>query len=170
MPEKKACPPPISRLRADETNVLFALYASLQEIDNAKRDMEKRLRTIPGAWRDISLLRSVLSKLLDRIFETIPTEKLLSLHKNMKHMSYRIYFARPVTSDPDDVIVSGEDMEVLTRYAHDYGCTACDRDCNKCDLGKALDHTMIQTRGYNESWSWIDCERDYDDKDVMPLD
>lgn len=167
--EKKARAPTVQRLRADETNDLFALYASLHEIDRAKQDMEKRLRSIPGGWRDVSLVRSVLSKLIDRILETVPTDKLLSLSRNMKCMSYRVYFARPVTLPHDQVIVDGDDLATLTRYAHEYSCTACDNDCNKCELGKALDHIMIQSRGHNESWSWIDCDRDYEDKDAMPI-
>ena len=109
-------------------------------------------------------------EVIDRILETIPLEKLLALQRNMKCMSYRIYLAKPVTLPKEDVIVKGEDLATLARYAHDYSCTACDKDCNKCELGAALDHTMIQSRGHNESWSWIDCDRDYEDKDVIRLD
>ena len=58
--EKKARSPTITRLRADETDSVFALSACLQEIDKAKQSMEKRLKTIPGGWRDIALVRSVL--------------------------------------------------------------------------------------------------------------
>ena len=168
--EKKARSPTITRLRADETDSVFALYACLQEIDKAKKSMEKRFRTIPGGWRDISMLRSVLSKLIDRILETVPSDKLVSLSKNMRYMSYRVYFVRPVTLPHDEVVVTGDDLATLTQYAHEYSCTACDKDCNKCELGKALDHVMIQCRKHNESWSWIDCTRDYDEKDAMPLD
>lgn len=172
MPKKEESvrAPTVMRLRSDETNDLFALYASLHEIDRAKSSLEKRLRSIPGAWRDISLLRSVLSKLVDRILETVPPEKLVSISRNMRCMTYRVYLSRPVTIPHDEVLVDGEDLEVLTRYAHGYTCVGCDKDCNKCELGKALDHVMIQCRGYHESWSWIDCDRDYDDKDVMRVD
>lgn len=168
--DKKARAPAPLRLRSSETDALFALYASLQEIDHAKSEMEKRLRSIPGGWRDISLIRSVLSKLIDRILETVPLEKLVSLNRNMRHMTYRVYFAPPVTIPPDEVIVKGDDLAVLIRYAHSFSCTACDNDCNKCALGKALDHTMVQSRGCHESWSWIDCDREYEEKDVMRLD
>ena len=168
--EKKARSPTITRLRADETDSVFALSACLQEIDKAKQSMEKRLKTIPGGWRDIALVRSVLSKLIDRILETVPSDKLVSLSKNMRYMSYRVFFARPVILPRDEVVVVGEDLEVLTRYAHEYSCLACDNDCNKCELGKALDHTMIQCRKHNESWSWIDCTKDYSERDAMPLD
>ena len=67
--EDKKARAPTMRLRASETDSLFALYASLQEIDHAKGDMEKRIRSVPGGWRDISLIRAVLSKLIDRILE-----------------------------------------------------------------------------------------------------
>lgn len=159
------------RLRASETNALFTLYASLQEIDHAKDEMEKRLRAIPYGWRDISLIRSVLSKLIDQILETVPIEKLVSLSRNMRCMSYRVYFAPPVTAPPpDEVIVKAEDLAALAKYAHECTCIACDKNCNKCELGAALDHTLIQSRRRNESWSWIDCDQDYEDKDAIRLD
>ncbi len=168
--EEKARSLAVTRLRADETSSLLALYASLQEIDTAKENMEKRLRTIPGGWRDISLVRTVLSKLIDRLLGTVPIEKLQSISRNMRCMTYRIHFVRPVTLPPDEAIVNGDDLETLIRCAHNFYCVACDKDCNKCNLGKALDHTMIQCRKHNESWSWIDCETDYDDEDVIHFD
>lgn len=172
MPDEKKARAPTERVRlyAAETDSVFALIASQMELEKAKRVMERRLRTIPGAWRDISLLCAVLSKLIDKILETVPIDKLQQLQRNMKYMSYRVYMAKPVTIPKDEVVVSGEDMEVLTRYAHEYSCIACDKDCNKCELGKALDHTMIQSRKRNESWSWINGTEDYTDSDAMQVD
>ena len=169
MPEEDRTRAPTMRLRATETDSLFALYASLQEIDRAKADLERRIKLTQNGWRDVSMIRSVLSKLIDKILETIPREKLVSLKRNMRSMRYRIYLARPVTMPPEQIIIDGEDMATLVKYAHDYSCIACDKDCNKCELGKALDHAMIQCRGRNESWSWIDCTKDYEDKDAIKI-
>ena len=168
--EKKTRAPTLLRLRAAETTVLFAFYASLHEIDRAKKEMEKRIRLIPNGWRDINLIQSVLTRLVDQIRKTIPPDKLSSLDRNGKRMTYRVHFTPPVTLPPDELIIKGDDLDTLVRYAHDYSCTACDKDCNKCTLGKALDHTMIQCRGRNESWSWIDCGQDYEEKNAIQME
>ena len=158
------------RLRSEETNDLFALCASLDQFDRAQTDMQKRLSAIPYGKRDMAMLQSVLSKLIDRIIDTIPTDKRDSLMRNMRRMCYRIYLSRPAAIPPEEVILSGTDMEVLTRYAHGYACLGCDNDCNKCELGKALDHVMIQCRGHNESWSLIDCKNELSDTNAVSVE
>ena len=160
--EKKA--PEVSRLRADEMDNLLALYASLQEMETAKRVMEARLRSIPGGWRDISMIRSVLSRLIEQLMKTIPSDKLLSLSRNVKHMSYRVYLAHPVTKPREEVIVGGNDLHTLVEKAHAWNCTLCEQDCNKCELGQALDHVMIQCRGRRESWADIRIRDDWTDE------
>ena len=77
MQEKEALE--ISRLRSDEANDLFALFAALQEFEKAKDHMRQRLKAIPGGMRDMSMLYTVLSKLVGKIVQTIPPEKRLSL-------------------------------------------------------------------------------------------
>ena len=157
------------RLRSDETESMFALFAGLQELEKAMASMERRLRSIPNGWRDIRMLWSVQTKLIDKLMLTVPPEKLSSLKRNLRHMCYRIYMYHPVDVPDDEVVVADDDLKALTEYAHGYACLACENNCNTCKLGKALDHVMIQTRKYDERWSWIDCETDYTDAQAIPV-
>ena len=159
--EKKVRLPTIQRLRGTELESLYSLLASLKEIRNAREAMESRLRSIPNGLRDISMLWAVLSKLIDKLIETIPADKRLSLTRNARHMVYRVYAVKPVSLPHDMAFIATNDLSALAKAAHDYACTACDNDCNKCDLGKALDHIMVQCRARNESWSWISGVGDY---------
>lgn len=160
--------PPLMRLRSEETDYIYSLYAALQEIDNAKRDMERRFRAIPGGWRDISMLSAVLTRLMEKVIATIPPEKRMALHRNARHMTYRVYLVPPVTGlPPDEVVVKGDDLNALLKTAHSWNCFACDKNCNQCDLGKAFDHVMIQCRKRNESWAQIDMEADTKEDDLQ---
>ncbi len=155
----------ISRLHSDEVNSLFAMFAALQEFNAAKETMQRRLRSIPGGTRDIAMLHSVLGKLIDKVIETIPVEKRVSLARNMKHMSYKVYLVTPINSTgKNEIIVDEEVLRTLIDVSHYWQCGACDNDCNKCALGKALDKAMIQCRGRNESWSEIDMHEEYTDE------
>ena len=162
MPDgKKARSPTVQRLRGAELESLFALLAGMKEIQAAKESMENRFRSIPGGYRDISMIYAVLSKLIDKLLETVPDDKRQSLRRNAKYMVYRVYPAKPVSLPGDEAVVYAKDLSVLAKTAHDYACTACDNDCNKCEIGQALDRIMVQCRARKESWSDIDGIGDY---------
>lgn len=156
--DKKARAPTITRLHSAEVNGMYMLYAAWHDFSQIKQMLEKRLRTIPGGWRDFSLVVSVMSKLIDKLLQTIPQDKLISMSRNMKHMSYRVYLVRPVTPPEDEIVVDADDLAALAKYSHQYACLACNGNCDKCSLGKALDHTMVQSRERGESWAWISCD------------
>ena len=83
----------------------------------------------------------------------------------MRNMIYKVYFARPVNgSGPDEVIVGENDLYTLIEKAHSWNCMLCENDCNKCDLGQALDHVMIQSRGRKERWADIDMHSEWTDE------
>lgn len=48
-----------------------------------------------------------------------------------------------------------ENLDVLISAAHEY-CKMCDKNCDKCKLGKALDGMIGNERQKGESWSMID--------------
>ena len=158
---------PIERLHSEEVTGLYSLFAISQELINVRKRLEKRLRRIPNAWRDIAMLQTVTDKVLMRVLETMPTEKLAALRRNMKHMAYRIYLTKPLQIPEDECLINAHNLTTLLKSAHEYRCVACDNNCNTCDLGKTMDQIMVQTRKRGESWSWIDIDREYDDKDVI---
>lgn len=155
--DKKKPVPPTIHARKAEIEEIFAFFAVLQEIGKAKTDMRTRLKAVTNGWRDIRMIETVLTNLIDRLLVTLPGEKLLSIKRVLPHMSYRIYFNRSVVSHDDDdaTVISMDDLDELVKAAHGYRCVCCDENCNRCALGKALDHVLVRHRGRDESWSYL---------------
>ena len=148
---------PRSKIRQKEIFDLFAMYALMQEMDKAQRDMASRLQTIPGGTEDLQTIRDVLSRLTQNILLTIPEEKLYNLQTSMHRMAYKVIMDKTLPSyNTDDVIIRQEDFDALAYAAHEYKCCFCIDDCNVCPLGQALDHGLIRTREKDESWANID--------------
>jgi hypothetical protein len=144
---------------------VFSLFAALSEFKEARSILASRLKDIPGGTRDMAMLHAVLGKLIDKIILTIPVEKRVSMAHNMQLMFYQVYQTKPVsTPTKGSVVVDKNDFKTLLDIAHYWSCGACDKDCNKCDLGKALDHSMYQCRGKRESWSNIDLAEEWTDE------
>ncbi len=111
------------------------------------------------------MVRTMLANLVQQIIRTIPAEKRLSLSRNMRNMYYKVYFVRPVNgTGPEEVIVDEKDLYLLTDKAHAWNCALCEQDCNRCDLGRALDHVMTQCRGKKERWADIDIHDEWTDR------
>lgn len=154
--EEKA-PFPRSKIRQKEIFDLFAMYALMQELDKAQRDMAGRLQVIPGGADDLQTIRDLLSRLTQNILLTIPPEKLYNLQTSMHRMAYKVIMDKTLPSyNTDDVIIRQEDFDALAYAAHEYKCCFCIDDCNECPLGQALDHGLIRTREKDESWANID--------------
>lgn len=150
-------PFPRSKIRQKEIFDLFAMYALMQELDKAQRDMAGRLRVIPGGADDLQTIRDLLSRLTQNILLTIPPEKLYNLQTSMHRMAYKVIMDKTLPSyNTDDVIIRQEDFDALAYAAHEYKCCFCIDDCNECPLGQALDHGLIRTREKDESWANID--------------
>jgi len=150
-------PFPRSKIRQKEIFDLFAMYALMQELDKAQRDMAGRLQVIPGGADDLQTIRDLLSRLTQNILLTIPPEKLYNLQTSMHRMAYKVIMDKTLPSyNTDDVIIRQEDFDALAYAAHEYKCCFCIDDCNECPLGQALDHGLIRTREKDESWANID--------------
>lgn len=150
-------PFPRSKIRQKEIFDLFAMYALMQELDKAQRDMAGRLQVIPGGADDLQTIRDLLNRLTQNILLTIPPEKLYNLQTSMHRMAYKVIMDKTLPSyNTDDVIIRQEDFDALAYAAHEYKCCFCIDDCNECPLGQALDHGLIRTREKDESWANID--------------
>lgn len=162
-------PLPVIRARSDEVESLFALFAIQQELETAESRMEKRIRAIPNALRDIRMVRSVMDKLCANLIGTFPPEKCESILKNVSHMAYEVRFNKFIGSKPDPAwaMISIKDLDAIAKRAHSYHCFACDKKCSACELGKAFDHIMIQSRRRDESWEDIDFNLEHADGEVV---
>ena len=146
--------PETKRLTVEELNDLFVIFASQAGLQRAKERMKDRLKMIPNGSRDIALLCTVIDRLAENLLATVPEEKRLQLDRNLRNMRHEIHFVPPVKETKDQIVVFSDDLDALADSAIDHRCLLCEGNCNKCALGKALDHIMLHTRARNESWAF----------------
>lgn len=152
-------PLPVIRLRQSELDDIFALFATLQELEAAKNDMRERFRAIPNGYRDVRLVEVTLNRLLVDLVATIPQEKLRSIRKMLPNMKYKVYFNGTVSQMCDNATaIDSNDLDVLCRLAHDNCCLLCDDDCSKCKCGlsRVFNHVLKMDRQPGDSWSFMD--------------
>ena len=150
---------PTIRARKDEIDCAFGLLASLQEMQKAEETMERRFRAIPYGWRNIRMMKSVMSKTIDDLLQTYPIEKLVSMQRMMPHMRYKIHYGATASKmDADECIVKEDNLNTLCVFAHEQ-CKLCiDQDCRRCKLGKTFDSVLMDDRD-GRSWANIDIGR-----------
>lgn len=150
-------PIPRSKIRQKEIFDLFAMYALMQELEKAQRDMAGRLQDIPDGAKELHAIRDALGRLTQNILLTIPEEKLWNLRSSLHRMAYKVIIDKTLPiRESNDIVIQQVDFDALAFAAHEFRCCFCAEDCNRCDLGKALDHGLIRTRDKNESWANID--------------
>lgn len=154
-PDKKK-PLPEIRMRQGELDGLFALFATLQEIESIKADMQQRLKAIPNGYRDIRLVEATLTRLVESLVATVPAEKLKSIKQMLPRMKYKVYFNGSVSQMQDNATaIDAKDLDLLCRRVHDSYCFLCDDKCGQCKygIGKVFDHVMTIDREKGGSWS-----------------
>lgn len=155
MSEKKSS---VIRANGRDLEQIFALFAAAQELRAAQQTMERRARAIPGGWRDMRLIGTLLDKLVVNLVGTLQPEKLASMRRMLPKMHYKVVCGTEATSTlPDEVVLAYDDLNTLVRYAHET-CKLCvggNENCRACALGKTLDRVMLRDRG-DEGWCMID--------------
>ena len=154
-PDKKK-PLPEIRMRQGELDGLFALFATLQEIESIKTDMRQRLNAIPNGYRDTRLVEATLTRLVESLIATVPAEKLKSIRQMLPRMKYKVYFNGSVSQMQDNATaIDAQDLDLLCRRVHDSYCFLCDDKCGQCKygIGKVFDHVMTIDREKGGSWS-----------------
>lgn len=147
---------PHIRTNRRELDRILGMCACLQELECAGKEMEKRFRAVPNGWRDLRLIVSKLSKLLDDILLTVPPEKLAAMQRMMPRMKFKLVCGPQASqAGNDECILSSADANILCNFAHEY-CTVCSNDsaCNQCPLGKVMDNILTYDRD-GRSWAFV---------------
>ena len=149
---------PTFRVKNDEVNLAFGMLAGLQEMKKAEETMERRFRAIPNGWRNLRMIESVYSKLIDDLLQTYPVEKLISMERMMPHMKYKVTCGVSASKlQEDECIITENNLNSLCIAAHEQ-CKICiDPQCNRCKLGKTLDNILCYDRE-DYSWAEVDME------------
>lgn len=150
---------PYTRLRGDELLDLCRLYAAWDAVEKILSDdyFVGRLRTIPGGYRDLRMIRTKLENAVNDLMHTIPREKVVGVSNAVRRMRFSVAQGPVASRDKhaDEQIVNAAWIKALVEAAHDWKCIVCQSDCNRCELGRALDNIISEDRD-KRRWSDID--------------
>lgn len=127
------------------------LFGIVSTFNKCAGELERRVREIPGGWRDLRLITTLSEKLLSNILKTVPLKKLAVIKKELNSteviVSVRNDVARPTQADTDGfTYVSQRALERITQRVVDFECFCCDKkgaDAKHCQLRKDIEATYI---------------------------
>lgn len=106
---------------------LRSLFGSKNSLEINWTELTKRVKSIPNGYRDLRMLMSVTDKLLYKILETIPTERLKTIKKELDLTYCKVELASPMTKiDSAMVVVDEGPLYRLISEAVKYHCIGCD--------------------------------------------
>ena len=147
------------RLHSNEFDRILGWGAALSEVADSAEQMERRFRAIPGGWRDVKLSIKLLEKLLDGLMMTVPPEKRRSLAFSARRQQFRSVIGPIFAANPTPVWmpVLMDDMDQYIEAALEKCHTCIDYNCDRCKLGKAMDHCIRYDR-QGKCWAMISPE------------
>ena len=163
MTEEQKAKVPVIRANKEDIGIVFGMLAACQELEKAEERMYKRVKSIPNGWRDLRLVKTVISRLVDDLLVTFPPEKLLSMQRMLPHMRYKVMFGAQASQiGKDECIITTDKLNVLAMAAHDK-CKICfDGKCERCELGKAFDGIYCKDRE-DGRWSEMNMGEEVDE-------
>lgn len=156
-------PLPVMRARKDEIDSFIAMVCSLSKFTEAQVTMNKRLHSIPGGWRDMRMICSVLSKLIDNIKGTFPQDRSETLDRLLPDVRFAYWYKGQIGRHEAISGIRTSDLDLLASCAHEGACKLCiDGQCDRCDLGKCFDMVLEVDRERGESYAYMDVGNGYD--------
>lgn len=132
---------PIMEANAREVHAIEFLAGLDCQLMHDQEILKKRLETIPNGWRNFRLAVTTTQKILDQVYDTLPTKTLLHMQRLCKYGEV-IIRPRPAIKMPDDVqIVAKDDLCMLlnTTIGSEYAlCVKDATEQKKCKLRKCL--------------------------------
>lgn len=156
-------PLPVMRARKDEIDSLIAMVCALSKFAEAEETMNKRLHSIPGGWRDMRMISSVLTKLIHSIKATLPAERADTLDRLLPDVRFAYWYKGQIGRREAISGIRTSDLVLLCSIAHDGACKLCiDGQCDRCDLGKCFDMVLQTDRERGQSYATMDICNGYD--------
>ena len=151
---------PIMEANAREIHVIEFLAGLDAQLIKGQGILKDRLALIPDGWRKFRLAVSTTEKVLDSVYETLPT-------RTLKHMDRLCQYGeiiirpKPMIKMPDDVqIVTSEDLRMLINKVIAAECAVCLKNQSEqkgCKLRKALQNVAPTAEVYhNGLCSYVD--------------
>lgn len=133
------------RLTATERESLVRMNVALEILSVEPEILAQRSAMIPGAKRDLAMMRTKIGNLMGKYVLTIPPEQYRTYINSLKMASYAIGVKRPGGTARDDknygLWLPNEVINGLVEGCHDH-CMMCSLDRaerNCCSFRKTLD-------------------------------
>lgn len=133
------------RLTASERESLVRLNVALEILTNEPAGLAQRSALIPGAKRDLAMMKTKIGKLMGEYVLTIPPDQYKTYINSLKMASYTIGVKRPGAQQRDDrnygLWLPNEVINGLLEGCHDH-CMMCSLDRGQrkcCQFRKTLD-------------------------------
>ena len=126
----------------------------MNTVVEAEENLEKRVRLIPGGWRDLRMIHTKLRNLLKCTLCTFEEEKQKSINLHSEYIRLRTTFGPEASKDPESMLLPMDDLGVLI-FAASQECRLrmCPQaECARCQLGKVLDRCSFVTRCDRAWW------------------
>lgn len=136
-----------------EVDAYYMLDAFRVKLYRIAPDIEKRLRLVPGGWRDMRLMQAKMDNLMMGLSGTFEPEKAAQIERMGQSIQVRLDFNRAVVRENDMMLVDMEELGVLITAASE-ACKLrmCEpQECRKCQLGRVLDKMSWVSRE-NRAW------------------
>lgn len=131
-----------------EYRALRQLFGIVDSWDEQGSELKKRLKLIPGGWRDARMLMAVSERLLRKVCETIPMKKLAMIQKELNSTTCEIVVKNTISPDKQEAFtyVEEETLERVTSLAMEINCLfckKCGKDARNCQLRKDIERLYM---------------------------
>lgn len=135
--------PTVIPANAREIHIIEFLAGLDCQLMQGQEILKPRLDHIPNGWRDFRLAVTRTQKVLDRVYETLPTKTLKHMDR-LCRLGEVVIRPKPLIRSPqDDVqIVTNADLKVLINTSIAAECAMCvkdGREQKKCTLRSVLE-------------------------------
>lgn len=138
--------------RAQIDSYLY-LCASLSNLIEAQKSMQKRVRLIPNGWRNFRLICSLFERLLKDLGETFEPAKRAQLQRMVGRIRIKLVIGPQIVQEEEQYVLAQKDFGVLISAATKQCqiCMGSPEDCKQCELGRVIDGVSFISR-QNRAW------------------
>lgn len=119
----------------------FELLAALDvQLTKGGEPLKSRLQTIPNGWRDFRMITARLGRLVEQIYETMPTNRVRYMQTLCEYGEILIR-VRPAAKSDENLLIPISALKTLINHAMAGTCTMCFKgrdEVKACKLRKAL--------------------------------
>lgn len=132
-------------LTSGEYQALRSIFAAVSELATHETAIKSRARFVKNGWRDFRQCTTTLVRLMERIMNTIPLDKIRTIQRELDNTQLLIKVnAAPIKVDDGITYIGVKDLEKLVQKACENECMLCEKDkagVRHCEMRKCLENT-----------------------------